>query len=164
MAITYEPIATQTLGSATATVTFSSIPGTYTDLILIAMPSSGTGDEDLGIRFNSDTGTNYSSTILYGTGSVAGSTRGSNVNKMRIGRVSQTTPFPNIIHIQNYANTTTYKTALSRHQNEAGDGSYVMASVGLWRNTSAITTITIASETYNLQAGNTFTLYGIKAA
>ena len=158
---TYTPIATTTLGSAASSVTFSSISGTYTDLILIAMATNPTGDSDLCIRFNSDTATNYSSTFIYGTGSSAASVRNSSVSRMRIGRTDAGSAYPNIIQIQNYSNSTTYKTAISRSQNS----SLVLANVGLWRSTAAITSITIIDEnSYNFSIGSTFTLYGIAAA
>ena len=75
MASTYQPIATNTLGSAAASVTFSSISGAYTDLVLIMNAGSSTTNADVDINVNGDTGANYSRTILYGTGSTAGSTR-----------------------------------------------------------------------------------------
>lgn len=161
MAKTYEPIATYTAPSAQSTITFSSISSAYTDLVLVAMATNPTGDSDLCIRFNSDTATNYSSTFIYGTGSSAASVRNSSLNRMRIGRTDAGNAYPNIIQIQNYANATTYKTAISRSQN----GSLVLANVGLWRSTAAITSITIIDENgYNFATGSTFSLYGIKSA
>ena len=77
MPTTYEPIATQTLGSAAATITFSSIPATYTDLRLVLVGTS-TISANPKINFNSDTATNYSQTILSGNGSVANSARQTN--------------------------------------------------------------------------------------
>ena len=70
---TYTPIATQTLGSSAASVTFSSIPGTYTDLMLIsfAQGQASGGDNRLVLQFNGDTATNYSSTYLIGNGTTA---------------------------------------------------------------------------------------------
>jgi hypothetical protein len=73
MAITYEPIATTTLGSAAADVTFTSISGTYTDLVLVAVTQIGSSGDYLGVQFNSDTGTNYSRTRLSGNGTSASS-------------------------------------------------------------------------------------------
>jgi hypothetical protein len=73
MAITYEPIATTTLGSAAATVTFSSISGAYTDLIVVANLAQSAGSNSLRFRLNGDTGSNYSATILRGYGSTANS-------------------------------------------------------------------------------------------
>ena len=76
MPTTYEPIATTTLGSAQTSVTFSSISGAYTDLVLVinAGNSGGTG-YGIALQCNNDTGSNYSFTQLYGTGSAATSTR-----------------------------------------------------------------------------------------
>jgi hypothetical protein len=158
---TYTPIASQTLASATGTVTFSSIPSTHTDLVLVVMATNSTGDGDLCIRFNSDTASNYSSTFIYGNGSSALSTRSSNLNRMRIGRTDSTNAYPNIIHIQNYSNATTFKTAISRSQNS----SLVLSNVGLWRKTpETITSVSIIDENaVNFSVGSTFTLYGIKA-
>jgi hypothetical protein len=162
MAITYEPISTTTLGSAAATVTFSTISGAYTDLILVAEYTVSGGGDHL-VRFNSDTGSNYSVTVLAGTGSATGSGRSS----------SQTSYNPNwnsdqpsqriiITHqIQNYSNSTTYKTLLTRLNNAS---SQTVASVGLWRSTSAITSIDLLRSAGNYNSGSTFTLYGIKAA
>lgn len=158
---TYEAIATQTLGSSAASVTFSSIPGTYTDLVLIAAPIYSTSAASV-LTLNSDTGSNYSATWLYGTGSAAGSFRVSNstftMNYFNNG--SSDTP-NQIINLQNYSNTTTYKTVLIRNNNAAQGTDAV---VGLWRNTTAISTITIQTTTGNYSTGSTFSLYGIKAA
>jgi hypothetical protein len=61
----------------------------------------------------------------------------------------------------NYSNTTTFKTMLNRSNvPSTGTG----ATVGLWRNTAAISSLTITSESGNLQSGSTFTLYGILKA
>jgi hypothetical protein len=65
-----------------------------------------------------------------------------------------------ITHFMNYSNTTTYKTALTRSNSPYG----TEAAVNLWRNTSAITSITLFIQSSTLNAGTTFTLYGIAAA
>lgn len=164
---TYTPIATQTIsGSSVASVTFSSIPSTYTDLILVAQLKTASTAGDLVMQFNSDTGTNYSRTVLYGTGSAAGSSRESSVAQITIdnyGTPSSTEAAMDIIQIMNYANTTTYKTVLAR-ANKAGSG--VDATVGLWRSTSAINSILlkVITNTVNIAVDSTFTLYGIVAA
>jgi hypothetical protein len=75
MAITYEPIATTTLSSAAATITFSSISSAYTDLRLVFVGTSVANSNNCIVTFNSDTGFNYSQTALYGTGATAGSSR-----------------------------------------------------------------------------------------
>lgn len=163
---TYDPIATQTLGSAAATVTFSSIPSTYTDLILVSVPIASSGSTTyVALQFNGDTGTNYSETYMTGSGSAATSARDTSVNATYLynSGAPTTTGLNVITHIQNYSNSTTNKTLLTRSNNSAA---FVNAYVGLWRNTAAITSIVIApvggSGTY--AAGSTFTLYGIKAA
>jgi hypothetical protein len=163
MTATYEKIATTTLSSAQATVDFTSISGSYTDLILIMQVTTSSGGNYSRIRFNSDTGSNYSFTRVSGTGSSATSSRGSNQTYIEIDNESfvNTTIANRILQIQNYSNTTTFKTVLGRNNNSSnGTG----ATAGLWRSTSAITSISVfleASGTFN--SGSTFTLYGIKA-
>jgi hypothetical protein len=157
---TYTPIATTTLGSAVSSYTFSSIPSTYTDLIVIFAGTIASSEGAYTLQFNSDTGSNYSTTFLYGDGSAASSGRVSNQTTIYAGRAT-TTQGNGIAHIQNYSNATTYKTVISRGNNS----SLTIAYVGLWRSTAAINSIKIANETgSNLSSGSTFTLYGIAAA
>jgi hypothetical protein len=163
MTATYEKIATTTLGSASATVTFTSITGTYTDLVLITNSATGSNDIDMYIQVNSDTASNYSWTRLLGTGSSALSSRGSSSNLgYRVGNMSGSNVGQNnvIVQFQNYSNTTTFKTVLTRSNNPAN---LVEAFVGLWRSTSAITSMDIKTQSGNFSIGSTFTLYGIKA-
>ena len=159
MPSTYTPIATQTLGSAAASVTFSSISGSYTDLIIVV---SGTqsADDTIGLQFNSDTGSNYSTTRLGGDGSSASSTRWTNITSA-YALLQFTTQNISVINIQNYSNSTTNKTVLSRSSNA---GNFLAAWVSLWRNTAAITSIKLQSYNSgsNFAAGSTFTLYGVK--
>jgi hypothetical protein len=161
---TYEPIATTTVsGSSTSTITFSSIPATYTDLVLIANAgSSSAADYDL--KINNDTGNNYSFTRLSGDGTSAASDRFSNQAYIRLDKLSyMTTAIQSVMvaHIQNYANATTYKSVIAR-SNNAGIGT--SAVVGLWRNTAAINRLDIILSTITFLSGSTFTLYGIAAA
>ncbi len=164
MAITYEPIATTTLSSTATTVSFTSISGAYTDLVLITSIKASGGDTNQFMRFNSDTGSNYSSTNVYGDGTSALSTRQSSVDKINAvlsGYLTTGENAPGIYHIMNYSNTTTYKTMLSRFNHSAV---VVQAEVSLWRSTSAITAIEIFTTPNSFASGSTFTLYGIKAA
>ena len=159
---TYEPIATTTLGSAQSSVTFSSISQGYTDLVLICtgkMVSAST----VKFQFNGDTGSNYSMTRLYGNGSSAASERYSNGTSGAFGVWRTTNPQYSLISLQNYSNTTTNKTYLTRDYDDSG---IVSARVGLWRNTSAITSISIIGDGggADYATGSTFTLYGILAA
>jgi len=160
---TYTPIATNTLGSAASSVTFSSISGSYTDLVIVCN-AKGTAAESVRMQFNSDTGTNYSSTQLSantGAGTV-NSVKFSSVDDIRIGYyqngLSTTDFLPCIIQIQNYSNSTTYKTALGRSDQQ------VVATIGLWRSTSAITAVKLYPAAGNFTSDSTFTLYGIAAA
>lgn len=160
---TYEPIASQTLSSAASSVVFSSIPQNYTDLVLVVncAISSGTGNSK--IQFNSDTGSNYSETTLEGTGSSAVSGRYSNNTSIILegsGFLSTTFSTVKIIQIQNYNNGATNKTCLIRN-GSAGAG--VDAIVGLWRNTSAINSITLSTTASTFVSGSTFTIYGVSA-
>ena len=165
MPATYEPIATQNGTGSASSVTFSSIPSTYTDLILVVNGATTVSTGNPRLRFNGDTGANYSDTNLYGTGSAAGSyrnTSGTSIQLIATVYFSTTNNTNLIIQIMNYSNATTYKTTLNR-ANKASDG--VDAVVGLWRNTAAINSITFFTASgNNISSDSTFTLYGIKAA
>lgn len=165
---TYVPLATTTLGSNAATVTFNSFSG-YTDLRIIIVPAVSNQLGSLGIQFNSDTSTsstNYSQTDLYGNGTSAGSSRTSNTysiypnyNLTETGTLGQTIT---TIDIMNYANTNTYKTLISRANSVGGTYQGTSALVGLWRSSAAITSLTFwVSGNYNYLTGSTFTLWGI---
>ena len=162
---TYVALATQTLGTAASSVTFSSISASYTDLVLITSAKNNTGAQyRLQLSFNGDRSTSvYSVTKLTGNGSTAASSRVSNATygAIIIGTIGSTNFDNAITHIMNYSNATTYKTALAR----AGTGTSVEMVVGLWRSTSAINSIKVLSEgATNFIVGSTLTLYGISAA
>jgi hypothetical protein len=161
---TYEAIASTTLGSATASVTFSSISGAYTDLVLITSLKGATTSNLAKLQFNADTGANYSNTYLEGDGTNAYSGRRSSGNQIFdwANYVSTVSTFSaDVTNIMNYSNTTTYKTTLSRANRPTSN---VTATVGLWRSTDAITSIVITANSGNFDTGSTFTLYGIKSA
>jgi len=164
MAFTYEPIATINLTAGATNYTFSSIPSTYTDLVMVSYLRAGSTNSSYVLRFNSDSGSNYSNTVLYGDGSSPGSNRYSSQTSAYLtyyGFPTTTSTFGTIItNFQNYSNTTTNKTFIGKSQNS---NSGVDAVVGLWRSTSAISSITIyAGDTF--ASGSVVTLYGIKAA
>lgn len=159
------PIATNTLVTAGTSITFSSIPNTYTDLILVTNLWMATSSSDLQIRINGDTGSNYSQTNLGGSGSSAASNRGSNntsFSNMYSAVQTVNGNYVGLFNFQNYSNTTTNKIVLCRQ----GSTSYnTETNVVLWRNTSAINQISVASaQSNNFAVGSSFTLYGIKAA
>ena len=159
---TYTPIATQTLASAAASVTFSSISSAYTDLVLVENYSLSTLSQSV-LTFNGS-GSGYSNTNLYGNGSSATSTKYTGVGGLgRSPGVGDNANQMNAVirSIQNYNNTTTYKTVIQRRNDATAS---VWASVGLWSNTAAITSITLTTSGGNYNAGSQFTLYGIAAA
>jgi hypothetical protein len=159
---TYTPIATTTLGSAASSYTFSSIPSTYTDLILVADMSATGSSNYPSVRLNGDTASNYSRTYINGDGSSATSARNTESYMTVFGNQVAASRVNFIMHFMNYSNTTTFKTALSRKNDSA---SVMGATVHLWRSTAAINTILISSQTSDtFSAGSTFTLYGISCA
>lgn len=162
---TYVALDKVTVGTATSSVSFTGINQGYTDLVLVASIQTQTNNDAVLLRFNSDTGSNYSYTALQGNGSSASSYRESNKsNGFRIGNgyPNSTSYGLSTVSIMNYGNSTTYKTAIARGNNA---GTQTDAFVGLWRNTAAITSITIIPESLNtLLTGSTFSLYGIAAA
>lgn len=166
MSTTYEPISSVTLTSAAASHTFTSIPGTFTDLVIVisSYTSNTSGAvEGVRMRFNSDSGSNYSNTRLTGDGSSAASTRRSNETLMT-GPIQGDSSGPfsvNVFHFMSYANTSVYKTVLMG-SSAATDAVYRV--IGLWRSTSAITSIEVFPSAGNFVAGSTLSLYGIKSA
>jgi hypothetical protein len=164
---TYVAIATQTLGSATASVTFSSISGSYTDLVLVVSGQfTATGNQYVAVQVGNgsvDTGNNYSDTQLIGTGTSAISGRDSNLSGVLLATFASTSSSIGtaIFNLMNYSNTTTYKTILGRGSDTNG---WSIAGVGLWRSTSAINTIKVYVTGTTFVTGSTFSLYGIAAA
>lgn len=165
MPATYEPIASTTLGSAAGDVTFSDIPGTYTDLILVARMKATTGTApSIYFRVGAssiDTGTTYGWTRVGGTGSTTFSDRSANTTSIYGAETNSTAECVNIWHIMSYANTNVHKTIL---MNAANPNVNVTRVVGTWRSTSAITTVRVIQDATTFVSGSTFALYGIKAA
>jgi Zn-dependent M28 family amino/carboxypeptidase len=166
MPATYEPIATTTLGSAASSITFSSIPATYTDLIIVWVFQAVSAGSNAGIRFNSDTGNNYSYRGLTGTGGTVVSQGSSNNNQCYIqpnstAATSQLQMFQTDVF--SYAGSTN-KTLLTSYSGDLNGSGDVSRVVNLWRNTSAITSVTLFFDAGNMTAGTTATLYGIKNA
>ena len=161
---TYTRIATATGTGSSGTITFSSISGSYTDLVLVANGKISSGTANIQVQFNGDTSSLYSTTILYGDGTSGESARntGTTTYVCFAGYWNATDIATTIVNLQNYSNTTTYKTLITRN-NAASYGTE--AIVGLWRSTAAITSFTLqASGGNNFTTASTFTLYGIAAA
>lgn len=163
MPATYEPIATFT-ATASSTFTFSSIPSTYTDLRLVVVGTPGTGNSSGSLRFNGISTTTYSNTNLIGNGTAASSTVNTSATAITTFQFTSTSiPAMAVIDIFNYANTGVFKTFLISESSDNNGSGTTISRVGIWRSTSAITTIDInAAGSFN--TGTTATLYGIKAA
>ncbi len=168
MPATYEPIATTTLTGTSSSVVFSSIPQTYTDLIVVFVGKNTTDNVAMTGEFdlNSDGGNNYSSTWI-GDGATSG--RGVGNNGGYYGTLCRNSVSSAVVQFMNYSNSTTYKTWLSRWGTLDGSDSINQTGqiVGMWRNTNAITQINFnrpAGESGSFDVGCIWTLYGIKAA
>ena len=161
---TYDSIASTTLSSTQSTIDFTSISGSYTDLVLVVTSISSTGG-DVWVRVNDDTASNYSYTVLYANTSSTGSANDNNVANGLItdyyGSVENANNQLAVIQFYSYANTSTFKTILSR-ANRANNGVDLICS--MWRSTSAITKLTLRFTGASFGIGTTATLYGITAA
>jgi len=161
---TYTPLATVTLTSTASSVTFSNIPATYRDLILVVNAKNGTttGTGNLLFQFNSDTGSNYSRVVMEGNGSTASSFSDTTTSAAGaiIAGSTKTYFAPSVIQIMDYSATDKHKTLLSR-RNSSDDS--VSAAAIRWANTSAITNIYFFPPSGNIATGSTFSLYGIEA-
>jgi hypothetical protein len=166
MATTYEKIATTTLSSAASSISFSSIPATYTDLRLVFIGKSVTGNTYIQLRLNGDTGSNYSITTLYGDGSAATSGASTANAPMQVGLNYFTNTQPQLLTMDlfSYAGST-YKTTLSTFNHDYNGSGQVEYFVNLWRSTAAINAIYMyCSYSDTFAAGTTASLYGILKA
>jgi hypothetical protein len=165
MPATYEPIATTTLSSATATISFTSISASYTDIRVVLVGSHETTATTLRMQVNSDTGTNYSYTELIGDGATASSSRGTSSSRINCGNSNFNNTQPSLITVDwfSYAGSTNKTCLVTASQDRNGSGS-VLRTVGLWRSTSAITSVQLFPATGNFATGTTATLYGILKA
>lgn len=163
---TYVELRKETISTATDSVTFSlsGITG-YADLRIVVNAAVTTGTANLLMRYNADsTSTLYSATILSGDTSVASSFRSSGANSIILnyyGYMDSAFNTNMTVDILRYAGTNLWKTNISRANNPDNG---VAAASGLWRNTSAITSITLLTGGGNFANGSTFSLYGIATA
>jgi hypothetical protein len=160
---TYEPIASITATAGATALTFSNIPQTFTDLILVC---GGAGDAGSGkfffLRPNNDSSALYSRTNLDGNGSSAASSRFSSEQSTF---PSLANPSVTVFQIMSYANTNVFKTMLEASRSFLSPNDLVRRAVYLYRSTNAVTALNIySSNVSGISAGTTFSLYGIKAA
>jgi hypothetical protein len=169
----YESIATVTVGSGgSASVSFSSIPATYTHLQIRGIGKSAGGSDSLDLTFNGDVGSSqYTYHALYGDGSSAGSEN----NRPRANIPTTITLVPSsdtnifaagIIDILDYTNTNKNKTVriLAGQNVNSTSGEAIFLTSGLWMSTSAVTSITLTGRSTNIGQYSQFALYGIKGA
>lgn len=168
----YESIATTTLATSTTSVTFSSIPSTYTHLQIRGISrsvSASTGGMWCKVYMNGDTATaNYYSHALYGSGASITSEEHGTANAT----VTQYSFFtchtgdnswsPLIMDVLDYKNTNKYKTSRFLSGYDANGSGYMMLNSELWKNTAAITSITIDNTGANFAQYSSFALYGVK--
>ena len=163
----YDSIATTTVGAGgTSTITFSSIPSTYTHLQIRYLNTTSTVYQNLVFRFNSDTGSNYAWHRLLGDGTSTVADAVSTTTSMNIGRsgTSASNFAGGVFDLLDYANTNKYKTARSLYGTDGNGSGAIFLGSGLWQSTSAVSTITITSAAGNFDQYSSFALYGIKGA
>lgn len=172
----FESIATVTGTGSSSSITFTSIPQTYTSLQIRGIArglTAGTTASNLRLIINADTGANYAYHNLQGTGATAVATGGTALGYVLLPRltcnsgVTSDTYGAMIIDLHDYASTTRNKTVRvfgGLDANTASTEFRVSLASGLWINTSAITSIEITSDAGNFTTASTFALYGIKGA
>lgn len=169
MPLTYNAIASTTVGAGgAANITFSSIPSTYTDLILkLSLRGSySVVAYSMSMRFNSDTGNNYTLRSLYGDGSAAGSEVSSGISYLPVlinGNSATSSTFGNAeVYIPNYGGSTQKSISADAVSESNATTTYAYLHAGIWTGTSAITSITLnALSSYVFNQYSTATLYGI---
>ena len=154
---TWTPLANLTLGSSASSVTFSNIPNTYRDLILIVAGSS-TATATFGVQFNGDTANNYTYVEMNGDGSTYESSS-STLSQALIGRFTTTVAVA-IGQIMDYSATDKHKTVLARG---GGAGDIVRASASRWANNNAITSVKVLPLSNSFASGTVMSLYGVIA-
>ena len=169
----YESIATVTVGSGgSSSVTFSSIPSTYQHLqirLISRDTGTGTGQAPLWLRFNSDSGSNYSWHRIYGNGTTSSSDSGTSDSWILAGIGSENADPANtfsttIVDVLDYANVNKNKTIRGLSGEDInGTGGYVGLHSGSWQNTNAVTSVTVfPNATQSFVQYSSFALYGLK--
>ena len=166
-----ESIATSTGTGSSGTISFTSIPSTYTHLQirLMARSSDALSASDHLMQVNTDTGANYTYHAFYGSGSSTGAFGAASTTINYLGEITYASAAANImgvtiIDILDYASTTKYKTTRVFNGDDRNGAGYVYLTSGLWMNTAAITSVQIKTNSGNFTTASTFALYGIKAA
>ncbi len=169
----YESIATVTVGSGgSTTISFTSIPSTFKHLQIRCIAKNtytpAAGNDNLTLQFNSDTGSNYSRHALYGTGAsalafgVANSTFAQGGIEPRSNSSEANVFSASVIDILDYADANKYKTVRSLSGSDRNGAGDIYFGSGSWRNTAAVTSITMGTDLNPFAQYSHFALYGIK--
>ncbi len=157
----WDSIATTTVGSGgTTSITFSSIPATYTHLQIRGFTISSSGSFNIAVRFNSDTASNYWWHQFYGNGSVTGSNNAGALTTFMYMTPMEASPGASILDILDYTNTNKYKVLRGVGGVDTNGAGAVTMNSGMWNSTVAINSITLFGGTYGQYSS--FALYGIK--
>jgi hypothetical protein len=171
MPTTYTIIASQVLGSSASTVTFSSIPGTYTDLVLRCSVRTDRAAiiDDINVTINGVGGTSYSYVFLRGDGAATSSSRVSdrsnlNLNQNANGNTTLSNTFSNFeLYIPGYTASQNKQIGLFSVQEDNISTAFIVSQGSSFRNTGAITTISLVPNSGpNFLTNSSFYLYGIK--
>ena len=157
---TYTALANTTLAGTASSVTFSSIPATYRDLVVVFI-GAGSTDLEGRIRLNSDTGSNYNYVRMSGSGSATTSTSATSQTSgfvSAIAKATSTGALQMTINIMDYSATDKHTTIISV-ANQSANGSEAFAN--RWANTAAVTSVQILTSTGNWAIGTTAAIYGI---
>lgn len=167
----FELISTTILGTAAASVTFSSIASTYTHLqIRYTARSSSTGGDNIRMQMNADTGNNYSVHYLFGNGSSVSSGNAAPWNTAVYALMPYSTQTADvwgagIIDILDYRSTSKNKTVRGMSGKVVSGDYNIYLQSGAWLSTSAITELRIYLGTgSNIVAGSRFSLYGVRGS
>lgn len=155
---TYIALATLTASGGETSVTFSSIPASYRDLVLIIKTTSASITNQL-LRINGDSGSNYSYVTM--TGDSGGASSGSGTLTSALLTQSSKTDNFSITQLMDYSATDKHTTLLSRQKD--GTDEQVHGYAGRWANTAAVTSLEIRTSSNSYASGSTFSLYGIEA-
>jgi len=161
----YDSLATVTLSATAASITFTSIPATYKHLQIRGIFNSTTAPQAL-LRFNSDSAGNYSYHQIEGNGASATAGAGTSVtsiihfiNGMESGTTAGSAF---VVDILDYANTNKYKTTRALTGTEKNGSGQIFLVSGSWRNTNAVTNISVTTSSGTFAQYTQLALYGIK--
>lgn len=154
---TYTPLATVTLGASAASVTFSSIPATYRDLVMVLNCKVVSGDRFPRAVLNGDTTSNYVRIAMQSDGLGAFSNNGTDAF-LTLGNANTTFGYNSLTHFMDYSATDKHKIVLCR---SGVPGLQIRAIANRWQNTAAITSIKVELDGSSYDTGSTFSLYGI---